>query len=455
MKTIVDGKAKICKLLGEQKPRNINYRIMKYILFSECEDGTILHNVITGQLVLLSDEESQALLKLPCSRIDGMSELIRAYFIVPIDFDERMLVSQLRALLKRLAPAKGINGYTILPTTYCNARCFYCYESDFPRMTMNESTASRLVQYMITHKGKGPLRISWFGGEPLVAEERIDQICRELHNHEIEFRSSMVSNGYLFNESIAEKAIRDWNVKTVQITLDGTEEVYNRTKAFIVASSSPYQRVLSNIRMLLSKGINVGIRLNLDQHNEDDLMDLIGELQGLLVISDNLDVYVHTLFENEGFLPIERDADAREGLYKRQIEMNSYLEDVGLRKRHLFLPSLKENCCTADGNDATCVYPDGHLFKCEHTGVADAYGCIEKEETDETKLAKFKETVEFEQCSDCPLYPSCILLKECNGLQDHNQFTCKHEVESRTHGLKAIYKTKTTPPEIESDASAC
>ena len=369
MKTIVKGRENTIKLLGELQPEHTNYRLMNYTLCSECDDGTLLYNVITGQLVLLNDEESALIKRLPSALQDAMIELINHRFIVPVDYDEKNTVLKLRLLLQQLFPSKGINGYTILPTTNCNARCFYCYENNFSHINMSKEVANQLVEYMISHKGKGPLRLSWFGGEPLLGRDRIEQICRSLRNHGIEYVSSMVTNGYLFTKEIAEQAVRDWNVKTVQITIDGTEQVYNYTKSYVTAVDSPYQRVMRNIHMLLEMGFNVSIRLNLDKHNENDLINLMNELADRFAGFENIDVYVHTLFENEGYSPIPRDEESRKSLYKRQVEFNCYLEENGLKKRHLYLPSLRVTCCTADAQNTACVYPDGHLFKCEHTGL--------------------------------------------------------------------------------------
>ena len=67
-------------------------------------------------------------------------------------------------------------------------------------------------------------------------------------------------------------------MKSIQITLDGPENVYNSTKAYVSSTVSPYQRVLKNIDLLLRNKVRVAIRLNLDQHNIDDLRDLVDDL---------------------------------------------------------------------------------------------------------------------------------------------------------------------------------
>lgn len=62
---------------------------------------------------------------------------------------------------------------------------------------------------------------------------------------------------YLFDGATVEQAVSHWKLKSVQITLDGTEEIYNRSKAFIYKDGkSPYQVVLANIQRLLDAGVS-------------------------------------------------------------------------------------------------------------------------------------------------------------------------------------------------------
>lgn len=442
MKTIVEGNSKISKLLGEQRVTEKNYRLMKYLIRLDCEDGVLLHNSVTGQLVLLNNEESKAIQNLPCVQNECITDLIKGHYLVPVDYDEKEIVHKIRILLRKLFSPKYMDGYTILTTTNCNARCFYCYESDYPRVNMDKAMADKIVDYMVLHKGKGPLKISWFGGEPLVGIARIDQISNRLHDLNIEFSSTMITNGYLFDKPIVQRAAQIWNLKTVQITLDGTEEIYNRTKSYINANNNPFRRVFDNIALLLKEKIHVLIRLNLDQHNVDDLNCLIEQLYNSFNMYENFEVYVHVLFENEGFTPIKRDSKNREELYLKEIALNDHLEKMGLKKRHTSLPVLKDRYCMADGDGAVCINPDGYLFKCEHTGVRDAFGHIERGITDECNIQKFRETVELENCSECPIYPSCILLSNCNGLMDHNSITCKSRIERAVHCINDTYRIK-------------
>lgn len=65
--------------------------------------------------------------------------------------------------------------FTIIPTTNCNARCFYCYESCYDKETMTDETISGLSEY-ITENIKGPFVLDLYGGEPLLCVDKINKL---------------------------------------------------------------------------------------------------------------------------------------------------------------------------------------------------------------------------------------------------------------------------------------
>ena len=68
MITIAEPKELIDKLWGKQKIREDDtYRLMRYVLRVDHEDKVLLHNVVTGRLVVLEREEAEALETLPAA----------------------------------------------------------------------------------------------------------------------------------------------------------------------------------------------------------------------------------------------------------------------------------------------------------------------------------------------------------------------------------------------------
>ena len=437
MKTIIEAQENVKRLLGKQTVNNQEYRLMKYVLKIKCEEGILLYNGITGQLVLVDKEDCVSEYK---NGIGGVNDkLIEDYYYVPDTYDEKSTVDNLRIIMRKLFTPKGINGYTILTTTNCNARCFYCYQSGYKHINMTDAMADKLVKYIISHKGDGSININWFGGEPLLGRRQIDYICAKLNENGISYTSKMISNGLLFSESIVKKAVRDWNVRHVQITLDGTENVYNKTKAFSSSIESPFYTVLNNIRLLMDNEVYVSIRLNLDQHNVEDLILLIDELGTELEGYHNFGVYVYTIEKNEGYDPIDRNDEIESSLLNHQIKLNSHLEKKNMFRNNQKMSPLSLYSCMADNTRTQVVYPDGRLFKCEHTAEGDEIGTIGTDEINKKNILKFREQMHYDRCYTCPIYPTCILLKECDGKSRFTSELCNYNVRKKIRSIKAAY----------------
>ena len=413
MEVIRKAESRIQKAWGKQKKKDTSYRLLKYIISNEIEGSLYLHNVITGEFIQLNEKERDYISSLPNVLNEDVMELMEKHFLVPVDYDERKVVDQLRHLMKVLFPVKEMTGYTILPTTHCNARCFYCFELGYKQEHMTPQKAHEVVEYILEHSPSKKANINWFGGEPLVGMKIIHQICTELKENDFEITSSMISNGALFNEELIQEAKDLWNLKSVQITIDGTEKIYNVVKAYVGQKGSPYQTVMRNIRLLNDAGIRVSIRINLGFHNIDDTKKLIKELSENFKDCDKVTMYVHELFENEGENARPYTDQERDQLMKMVNELNDFAESQGKYSRLKGLPSLKTKYCMADQDGSVIIQPGGELCKCEHESAKDNFGSIDSKELNQDWLNAWKEHAFNEECYDCPLYPNCYIPTKC------------------------------------------
>ena len=88
MITIVEPREYISKLWGKQRIRNEEtYRLMRYVLRVDCDGKILLHNAVTGHMVVLDEEEAKIMGVLPDCCASSMVSLIEDYFLVPSDFD--------------------------------------------------------------------------------------------------------------------------------------------------------------------------------------------------------------------------------------------------------------------------------------------------------------------------------------------------------------------------------
>ena len=418
MITIVQGKQDLRKLLSQPPAAaGVLYVPTAYVLRRDTVDGVLLCSTLTGELVLLSPEEADAYAQLPTVYTEALDRLIRHHFAVPAGSREAQTVEQLRALLLRRRENRGIiSSYNILPTTHCNARCFYCYESGIRQTHMSAETADALADFITAHCGGQKVRLNWFGGEPTLGAKCIDHISGRLAERGIPYDAVMTSNGYLFDEALVAHARDVWKLKSIQITLDGTEEIYNQTKAYLHAEGSPFRRVWRNIRLFVDAGIRVDVRLNLDRHNAEDLGRLIDALgrdfsgQRTLVLP-----YVCLLDEGEGYAPLPHSQGEREALKEQLVLLQRQLGRYGWRPfSQEKLPSLRLCSCMADDPCAIQCTPDGILSKCESQIDQHTVGTLAEGVTERSEVLWWRERRAFNGCETCPLYPCCIrMLKNC------------------------------------------
>ena len=116
----------------------------------------------------------------------------------------------------------------------------------------------------------GKISICWFGGEPLCNKDVIDIICDYLDKNDVDFSSSMVSNGYLIDTLSMRDVKYKWNLDRIQITLDGTKEIYEKIKNYKDNKENSFEKILSNIEKFLENGVKVTIRMNVGLYNGED-----------------------------------------------------------------------------------------------------------------------------------------------------------------------------------------
>ena len=248
----------------------------------------------------------------------------------------------------------------------------------------------------------------------MVGIKRIDQISRGLKDRDIPFTSSMISNGYLFDEEIVDKSVQLWNLQRIQITLDGTERVYNKVKAYLNVNDNPFHRVLRNIDLLSERKVHVNIRLNVDYYNKEDILALIEELGKRYSANQYVTVYLNMLFNNEGFEPVKHSYDEMLFLANIIDKYTERLKEYGLSFDNNRYLSLEFSHCMADNPHSLLIQPDGSFCRCEHENINDSYGNLKKGILNNKKLDEWNETIEpSDLCPECPVYPACYHLRNC------------------------------------------
>jgi len=154
----------------------------------------------------------------------------------------------------------------VMPTEKCNFRCVYCYE-DFVRGRMPADIRRSLVRFVEREcAALRTLQVSWFGGEPLIALDVMEDLshgfrgaCREAG---VSYSASVTTNGYLLTPEVAKRCFAI-GVARFQVTLDGPPATHNALR--VLAGGGPtFDTIAANLRALraMSERYEVRLRIN-------------------------------------------------------------------------------------------------------------------------------------------------------------------------------------------------
>ena len=436
MKVISKILDSIQKVLGEQEYHaDKKYRPITYCKTTFIDDGVLLYSSLTRELLLLSYDEYKDFTNNKTNEF-----LVKHWFMVPNDIDDSTLLYLFDRTYKTRFPRNKYGKFnlcTIITTTDCNARCPYCYErhGKFIKRTMSEKISKDVVNFILKNNTAKDIRLDWLGGEPLLNHRSIDIICEELKKQKICFTSNLTTNGFEITPQIIDKAKNLWNLKSIQITLDGTEKNYNKIKNYIVSSKNPYQVVLSNIEQILNTEIRLSIRLNLSSENVDDLIELIDQLIQRFPNTNKYLIYV-CLLEEETHIA---DKNEMEKNIENWTKISEKLWNLGFQQK-LLEEDWPVNKCIADNDNCHVISPIGNLYRCEEIESEDIVGNIYDGIINNKIVEKWKQTNKSDICHTCPINPVCYNLLHCNSDLQCNKLTQTIDISSRKYAMKFEYE---------------
>lgn len=443
MRIIAEAGKSVRKFLQEQKIKTGIYHASQFNYILKDEEY-ILFNSFTRMIAVLTDEEYGILTEGAITVTEenaadpAVSECIAKRLLVPVDLDESDSYQQMADLLHLMRKSQDITDYTILTTTGCNARCFYCFEADFVPSAMKPETAEDLADYIIEHCGGQKVHLHWFGGEPLCNPNVIDLICRKLQDAEIPYSGSVTSNGSLFTDELVKKAKEFWNITYVQITLDGMGEEHNRRKNYVNQNFDPFAVTIANIHRLIENGMVVNIRLNFDGNNIESINQLINYLIKEFPACENLAVYPAMLFEDCAAWQSGRSAAEQEKLQKQLFTFRDRLQELKLFGPPKIQSDFKYVYCGSNNEKHRTVNPDGTFSVCHNVGDNVTYGDIYSGITDEEEYDRWMNNRRIaEKCKTCRWLGECTAFDQCPARRS----TCREDMDDMmSRALLRAYK---------------
>lgn len=376
------------------------YRFSLWVFPLVSDQAVVLRSSLSRQVIVLSKEEWSAVCRTDLSS-SAVVELIKLRFLVERDFDDlgqyQMILSTLRIMEKR---ELGVESYTILPTTACNARCVYCYQQGIPVSSMSPETVARTVDFILATKRADKIRLHWFGGEPLCASGVISEICRILQEKGVDYWSEMTTNGSLFTPEMIREAVGLWNLETVQVSMDGEREDYETRKQYLRPDLYTYDLVMANIRQLVDAGVRVVVRCNCDLENMDRAYAFLDDCAARF--GDSGKVLVSVAGLNHALQDRENSFAFFAGLQA----LREYTKKLGLAGKREEKPErLTTHQCMADSCGRNIVIdPEGNLYVCDDKVGREPIGNIFDSELPPWPTSPLEPA---EECKICCFLPDC------------------------------------------------
>lgn len=377
------------------------------------DDKFYLYNSETKWFVQISERLYRILYNREYSLLDNqtLQELLKNKYLVQ---DENIYNYYYEQKLKYSSGCYNERHMTLVlvPTTCCNFTCPYCFEGEKQVATMSDEIVTGLISFINECKKLETLSIVWYGGEPLLAFDRIKYILGRLKEEtEVKItRQSVISNGYLLNDEILDFFLNE-NINSMQITLDGIKENHDKTR-FIgkKAEISTYDKIISNIGKVLTylPDCHLSVRVNINNNNLEDFASLYTSLHEKHS-SKNLYVY-------PGFIREETE-DGISMCYDSLFDWNarlSFYESMREKGVHIdFNPPHVSKGCMANCINSYIIGPKGEIYKCwnDVNHPEKVIGNIASKDFVNKELfyAYQEETSPFNdpKCKECIAFPIC------------------------------------------------
>lgn len=242
-------------------------QLSRYVLSHKLDSGTVYFNTKNNHSFFITKELEEV--------ISHNKEIARDYYSY---LEQNMYCSEENEVDKYLQQIQDTNNevleFTILTHGDCNFRCKYCYEH-FENIGMSEKTELAILKFAEEKLKTGVyryLRISWFGGEPLLGYVTIQRLSTKFlelcDQFDVIYSASITTNGFLLTSKKFEALVSDYHVSSFQITLDGDCESHD-TQRVLKNKKGSYLRILENLHRMKETPLNFTcvLRFNVSKEN--------------------------------------------------------------------------------------------------------------------------------------------------------------------------------------------
>lgn len=401
----------------------------------ERPDCMLGYNLRTGVFLLL-DKVSVAVLRgeRPLSDLsEEVQSILQNNGFVVTENERQSLNEQLQSTLRN----KGTH-LVLTPTIACNFRCDYCFQNEMrSSYVMGGDVASGVVAFVQAQLRNDcpPTKITWFGGEPLLAIDLIEQMSVRLHEayasaSRVLPYMDIITNGTLLSEFNCGR-LRSAGVSKIQVSFDSLYFEKPNFRGVLNPDKSP-SIISVNALAAVRAGMEVSARVNVDSRNFNQLDAIKTALMDLglgrntyfaRVEHDHQEIYPHAVKPHRR-LPIKVIAEpgiasgslSREQYAKREREILFNQQNFPILLRKL---APRTHFCGATDGSMLVVSPNGGISRCwnsagrqqeEICNILDpgAYETVFGSESAVNSAWDNFSPFDYQTCHQCKVLPICM-----------------------------------------------
>ncbi|MFH2050772.1 MAG: radical SAM protein [bacterium] len=399
-------------------------KLSQFNHFYPREDGNYLaFNAVSGALGIMTAENYNTYKLLREKLSNGeppnlnkeeqelLSQLQYGQFVIDNSLPE---MDWLKFRYRKMRYDPSLLGMIIAPTMACNMACPYCFEEN-KKGRMSPRIVESILEF-VEKRGEElkEVQISWYGGEPLLALDIIEDISESMNDLAKEYKfnyvcDGIITNGYLLDNKMTDH-LADMKVGQVQITIDGPSRIHNQKRPLKNGRES-YDTIIKNIQYACTK-IPTVIRVNIDKSfTREVIVEMLDEFEAA-GLRNRVAVYFGQL-EPATIACANISESCFETRAYSQTEISYYKL---LLERGFFIQKLPQpiiTFCFAQLTNSFLVDSNGDMYRCfNYAGdKSRAMGNIQEElsyqHPEFNRLFSF-DPFENESCRSCNILPICM-----------------------------------------------
>lgn len=414
--------------------------VQSFYNYSEMYEGNmILYSTKTGAVGIIDADKveiyNQALTFPNDKESDSIivKQLVEQGFLVPENIDE---LEEIKNWHERALKFPNYIQITLLPDERCNFNCPYCFLYTHRNLVMKQQTYDAIYKYIEKRcqmvEGTIYLTLGWFGGEPLLAVEKIIEFMERIKDlkkkYPIVVTTNIITNGYLLTYDTFMR-LYSAGVRGYQVTIDGYPEIHNQLR--LLKNGEPtYNKIYENLLEIAMKTkdtdmkFKFAIRVNFLKDNVNRLYDFVDKLLYDFGEHNCFKLYFRPIY----YFETDRD-DIKQILDKlcskeEGINLQNDLEfkvmktrgEIGDRRIADPLPMPALSWCGTEWYNSFIIGADGSIFFCDTMAdqrqaagnISQEGELVFKKGMEIWKGSVFEENDTLSECFSCKRFPICL-----------------------------------------------